>query len=641
MRVEVPLPFRERVEGYGDLTGKQIHAAVEGSRVEDVPLSILTSTQKTVGGAMLERYSRGAGKSKDEPLVIAHDGQLFIHNGHHRITAQHQAGARSMPIRVARTDSPPRRFREQGHAGEILMIDPSAMAATHREREIQHVAEVLENGVAVIEIEGPLESKPGASYWSYFDDYESILCRFTNAIRAPEVRSVLLKIDSPGGAAAGLNECVDAMIREKKESGKPVAVYVDEGAYSAAYAIACVADRIVMPRAAGVGSIGVISMIVDWTEANKKDGIRVEVITSGKRKADGNPNVPVSSAAIKHVQRRVDSLAKIYWKLVESSRGIPRKDVQGLEADTYYGKHAVKRQLADEVGSLSLIVKMLDSGLELGLDAAVSSGSSSRTEARMDLQALAKAVEDATKAVKAAGTNAKRLAAAQAALASAQTALLSGVKAGKKVVTTETASTSSSSESGSSVHESEEELPSASASSSGSSGSSESSEEEEEEEAAAALALVRSLTGKAKVREAAGVLSAHRDAAAHATKHGERLAKIEAERTRDKIKALIAKGEKSHKITPGNRDKAKAIAKEYGVKALAAFIDAAAPAIDTSVLELSEEIGGVQVTADQKKMWTAMGIAEKDFPEMARRSARTAERLSRGENKMKRGPESV
>ncbi len=475
-RLRVPLPHVDELDVLGDVTRRQLHEAIVAAPIKRIPLSILSSYQKTVGSEMVERYERGKGKTKSPAIVVANGGTLAIYNGNHRATAAVRQGVPHLEARLARlSPRPPIKFTDRGGG---LMVRPEATAVEYREHDVEDVAQVV-GGIAVINIETPLESKPGASWWGYFDDYESIFCRFKNALES-DVRAVLLKIDSPGGAAAGLNACCDAMIRLKKHIGKPVWCYVDEGAYSAAYALACTADQIWLPKAGGVGSIGVVSSLVDYTEAHKKDGIRVEVVTSGKRKADGNPNVPISDAAIAHVQRRVDGLAKLYFKLVAQSRHMSRAEVQGFEADTFYGKKAVKAGLADGVGTLEEVMAHL--GLDQG-GPGVSKSTRDPKGAKMTKE-QARAARAALDAAIAKGD------ALAIATASVQLSQIGKPRAGQKIVTTETKSTESSkSESSSSESEKEEEeeeesekMPSNEAGSSSSSSSSSSSESEEEEE---------------------------------------------------------------------------------------------------------------------------------------------------------------
>lgn len=228
------------------------------------------------------------------------------------------------------------------------------MQAVYERREIDEGCVV--EGIGLVYIDGPLDAKPSG----WFDNYECILQRFRDIIYADETQCVLLKIDSPGGDANGLDETVRAMIRCKEETGKPVYAYADEGAYSAAFAIACAADEIYLPEPGGLGSVGVISCLVSVSRMNEKMGVDVELVTSGERKADGNPDAPITDEARDHVQRRVDQLAGIYYQLVSEARGMSVKAVKGMQADTYYGQEAVEIGLADGVMSLDDVLRLAD-----------------------------------------------------------------------------------------------------------------------------------------------------------------------------------------------------------------------------------------------------------------------------------------
>ncbi len=636
MRVTVPLPYRRRERAYGGLSDREVRASIRSAPTHLVPLSLLHALQHTVDDDRVGQYERDptTRSSGGSPIVVEREGRYYLRNGHHRATAAVRRGDRSISARVAHLGpSEPIRFRARGHAGELLLISPDAMQATYYPREVEDIAEVVD-GVAVLCIDGPLESKPSGSWWSYFDDYESILCRFRCAIEDDEICAVLLKIDSGGGSAAGLNECVDAMLKLKAEHGKPVCAYVDEGAYSAAYALACVADEIYLPRAGGVGSIGVIVQLLDWTEANKKDGLRFEVITSGARKADFNPNVPLSGAAIARVQARVDGLAKIYFQLVKDSRGVAAKK---LEADTFYGKDAVKIGLADGVMSLDAVMSgltALDKRGTRGSPSMAHEPSGTTRHTMSNLVALTAKVKEKTAAL--AKASRKTREAAEADLVLAESALakeMAKVVKDKKTITT--------------VHESESE---SSESSSGSSGSSDSSDSESESEAqssmseseayseserhedvAALAAKAREITGKKSTREALGALEALRDIAAVGPKAARQLERLTKERATRKVEDLISAGKASHKITPGNEPKARKLAAKHGTKALAAFIDAAMPAIDSrEVIEAEDGGDGIAVSSEQRKIWTKMGYSEKEFPELAKAMQKETERLTRG-----------
>jgi ClpP class serine protease len=139
--------------------------------------------------------------------------------------------------------------------------------------------------MAVVTIRGPLTHH--ADWWC--DSYDSIKERCAAAF-ASSATKVALRIASPGGDTSGCFETALELRAMVTKSGKELYAFGDGMATSAAYALACAADAIIAPAETLVGSIGVISGIFSLAESNKKEGLAVEVITSGDRKADGNPN---------------------------------------------------------------------------------------------------------------------------------------------------------------------------------------------------------------------------------------------------------------------------------------------------------------------------------------------------------------
>lgn len=215
-------------------------------------------------------------------------------------------------------------------------------------------AYAVESGVATICIDGPISQK-GGPWWQ---GYDTIQQTFEAALADEAVSSVILKINSPGGVCSGCFTAVRAMTASKARSGKRVFAYADESAYSAAYALACVADQIYMPAEGGVGSIGVIGSLEDWTGFNERVGIKVAVVVSGSHKADGHPDVPLKPDVIARYQARVDQLAESFIGFVAMSRGITPASIVKLEAACVYGAQAEISNLVDGVESFDFVVNL-------------------------------------------------------------------------------------------------------------------------------------------------------------------------------------------------------------------------------------------------------------------------------------------
>lgn len=199
--------------------------------------------------------------------------------------------------------------------------------------------------VAVVSVDGPLMQRGG---W-YWDGHDSVAEKVKAALAEPKASAVVLKLNSPGGIAAGCFEAVRSIQSAAQASGKKLVAYADEMACSAAYALACACSTIYLPPSGEVGSVGVLSAVVSMKRGLEAEGIDVAVIRSGALKASGHPYDPLSDAAIAREQADVDALAQQFYALVASARGLTVTAVAALEGDTRMGAAAVAAGLADAV----------------------------------------------------------------------------------------------------------------------------------------------------------------------------------------------------------------------------------------------------------------------------------------------------
>ena len=202
------------------------------------------------------------------------------------------------------------------------------------------------DGVAVIPIEGVLIHGDAYSWWGE-TSYGSIRASLEMAAADAEVRAILLHVDSPGGEVAGCFDLADRIYALR--AVKPIAAIVDEYACSAAYALASAAEKILAPRTAVIGSIGVITMHLDVTAALEQAGLKVTTIQFGGRKSDSYPTTPLSDAARERMQADIDTLGGMFVALVARNRGLDPDAVRATEAGVFLGQAAVDQGLADAV----------------------------------------------------------------------------------------------------------------------------------------------------------------------------------------------------------------------------------------------------------------------------------------------------
>ena len=207
---------------------------------------------------------------------------------------------------------------------------------------------VVQNGVAVIPVYGTLtHNLAGVRPMSGMTGYNGIRHNFVTALADPNVRGLMLDVDSPGGEVSGCFELSDLIFGSRGR--KPIWAALDDSAFSAAYAIASAADKVLVPELGGVGSIGIITLITDVSKALEAGGVTVNVIQFGARKADGLPVIPLAPAARDLFQADVDVMGERFVEVVARNRKLDVAAVRGTEAATFLGAEGVRRGLADAV----------------------------------------------------------------------------------------------------------------------------------------------------------------------------------------------------------------------------------------------------------------------------------------------------
>ncbi|MBF0325528.1 MAG: S49 family peptidase [Alphaproteobacteria bacterium] len=212
---------------------------------------------------------------------------------------------------------------------------------------------VTTDGIAIVPVIGTLVARSGylgaaSGLTAYSDIAESIEAAATD----PGIRAILLDVDSSGGEVGGLFDLVDHIQAIRAQCGKPIWAVADEAALSAAYAIACTADRLYVTQTGEIGSIGVVAVHRDESGANAQAGLVWTFIHAGACKVDGNPHQPLSDSARGTLQADVDALYGRFVDLVAKCRRKSPEAIRSTEAAVYRGDQAVAAGLADKVGTL-------------------------------------------------------------------------------------------------------------------------------------------------------------------------------------------------------------------------------------------------------------------------------------------------
>ena len=209
----------------------------------------------------------------------------------------------------------------------------------------------ISKNIAVVPVYGSLVSRThGLDATSGLTTYDDIRNDFRAAMDS-DADAILLDIDSPGGEASGVMDLSDEIYEARGD--KPIYAAANESAFSAAYAIASAADKIFLSRTGHVGSIGVIAVHRDQSEADAKAGMKYTTIFKGDRKADLSPHAPLSDEAKAMLQDEVEEHYDLFVQTVARNRGMKVPQVQATQAGIYMGEKAIENHLADEIVAYS------------------------------------------------------------------------------------------------------------------------------------------------------------------------------------------------------------------------------------------------------------------------------------------------
>ncbi|HNR50006.1 MAG TPA: signal peptide peptidase SppA [Deltaproteobacteria bacterium] len=177
-----------------------------------------------------------------------------------------------------------------------------------------------------------------------------------------DIRGVILKIDSPGGAYTA-SDLVFRKIREYKTSQNipVVGCIVDQGT-SGAYMAALSADYIVALPSSVVGNVGVLLPSISLEGLMEKLGINNQTITSGNLKDAGTPLRDMSDEEYELLSGIVMEFHSNFMKAVRESRPVTEQDVavfqDGRVVTSTRGRAL---HLIDEVGYYEDALKKIES----------------------------------------------------------------------------------------------------------------------------------------------------------------------------------------------------------------------------------------------------------------------------------------
>lgn len=178
-------------------------------------------------------------------------------------------------------------------------------------------------------------------------------------VEDPEIASILIDVDSPGGSVFGVGELASDI--RALRGRKPIYAIANSLAASAAYYVASQADQLFITPSGLVGSIGVLMAHTDMSKAEEMGGYKTTLVSAGKYKTENSPYGPLTEEGRAEMQSKVDKYYAQFVAAVAAGRRTTPRDVR----DNYGGgrvltaEDAVAAGMADRVATRDQVISIL------------------------------------------------------------------------------------------------------------------------------------------------------------------------------------------------------------------------------------------------------------------------------------------
>jgi protease-4 len=202
------------------------------------------------------------------------------------------------------------------------------------------------NSIGVIELKGIIR------------DSKNFLDQLEKFKKNKNIKAIVIKINSPGGAVVPSQEIYREILKTRKS--KKIYAYMQSVAASGAYYVASACNKIIANPGTITGSIGVIIEFTNFEKLFNKLGINAVVVKSGKFKDVGNPFRPATDEDKKLLQTVINSIYNQFLSDVSKGRNIPLLQLKKIaDGRIFTGTQALNLKLVDKLGNFSDLIALI------------------------------------------------------------------------------------------------------------------------------------------------------------------------------------------------------------------------------------------------------------------------------------------
>lgn len=246
-----------------------------------------------------------------------------------------------------------------GCGAPSFLITPVANSNKLNEEELTPGKGWAPGKVVVIPLEGMLANvRTGGLLQATENPMSLFTQQLEKAEKDPEVKAVVLRVNSPGGTVSASDAMYQLVKRFKARTHKVVVASAQEMAASGAYYVSCAADKIVAQPTSLVGSIGVVFETMEFEGTLAKLGINADAIKSGSLKDMGSPFRAMKPDERAVMQGMVEEYFHRFIGIVNGNRPVteqPVADLATYELPSYGGTYSGRVFSGERARQLGLV----------------------------------------------------------------------------------------------------------------------------------------------------------------------------------------------------------------------------------------------------------------------------------------------
>ena len=208
--------------------------------------------------------------------------------------------------------------------------------------------------IALVAVDGLLVNANLIGPYSAGENPVDLLRQRLDAAAAdPQVRAVVLRINTPGGSVSATDLMDHELQRFRSRTGKPVVAYLMETVAGGGYYLATSCDAIIAQPTAIVGGIGVLLNLYNLRDTMAQVNVLSQTIRAGEHIDMGSSIRELTPQERQWLQQMADEYHRRFIDIVLSRRkAVAAEEPSNFDGRVFTAAEAQRRGLVDRLGYL-------------------------------------------------------------------------------------------------------------------------------------------------------------------------------------------------------------------------------------------------------------------------------------------------